>query len=131
MAMLAGPSARRHCAARVGPLASSGNAAIGPDSKPDTFDSPVTVHLRHFGRWHSRDDDADLAPQSRRVGMAFVETWIGRHCGEARRLLRRQACGARAEVALRGGLGAEYAAAPFDHVQVQLENALLVEDRLE
>jgi len=44
MAPLAGPSARRRCAARVGALASSGNAAIGPDSLPDTVDSPVTVH---------------------------------------------------------------------------------------
>jgi len=41
MAPLFVPSARRRCEARVGPLASSGNAAIGTDSKPDTIDSPV------------------------------------------------------------------------------------------
>src|SRR5438876_2136863 len=45
MAPQSGSSARRRCAARVGPLASSGNAAIGPESKPDTIDSPVTGHL--------------------------------------------------------------------------------------
>jgi len=30
--------------ARVAPLASSANAAMGPESEPDTSDSPVTAY---------------------------------------------------------------------------------------
>src|SRR6266576_4895093 len=89
------------------------------------------TRLWNFGRKHAREDDADLAPQTRRIGMALVEARIGRHCGEARRLFRRHARGTRAEVPLRSGFSAEHPAAPFDDVEVQLENALLVEDGFE
>src|SRR5947207_13016598 len=54
MAPLSGPSARHRCAARVGPLASSGNAAIGTESKPDTTDSLITGH------WLQAVDDMSL-----------------------------------------------------------------------
>ncbi len=44
MAPLFVPRARRRCEAMAHPLASNGNEAIGTKSKPDTFDSFVTVH---------------------------------------------------------------------------------------
>ena len=63
--------------------------------------------------------------------MALVEARIGRHRRKAGRLLGRHARGARTEVPLRSGFSAEHAAAPFNDVQIQLENALLVEDPFE
>ena len=48
-----------------------------------------------------------------------------RHRGETRRLLGRKLRGRNAEVALRRSLGTEHAVAPLDHVEVELEDALL------
>src|SRR5512132_1699281 len=63
--------------------------------------------------------------------MALVEAWMGRHRREAGGLLGRHARRARTEIPLGGGFGAEHAAAPFDDIEVQLENALLIEDGFE
>src|SRR5262245_19906975 len=91
----------------------------------------AVTKLRHFGRMHPRENDAYLAVQPRRPLVALVEARIRRHGREARTLLGRKPRGRRPEVALRRGLGPEHAAAPLDHVQIELEDALLVEDRLE
>jgi len=44
MARRSAPSARRRSEARVGPLASCGNAAIGVERKPDSIELGVTGH---------------------------------------------------------------------------------------
>ena len=66
-----------------------------------------------------------------RARVALVEARVRRHRREPRRLLRRELRRRHAEVALRRGLGAEHAVAPFDHVEVELENPPLRQHRLE
>src|SRR4029079_3856062 len=51
--------------------------------------------------------------------------------GEERRLLRAEIRRRLVEVAVRGGIRAPDAVPPFDHVQIQLEDALLRQLRLE
>src|SRR5436190_341073 len=68
---------------------------------------------------------------SARVGMFLVIARIRRHRREARGLFRRQCGRARAEVTPRRGFGAENPIAPFDDVEIELEDAALVEHRLE
>src|SRR6266513_1852751 len=83
--------------------------------------------LRQLRRGHARENDRYLARQPFRVRRAFVMTRIGRHRGQPRRLLGVQLAGADAEVMACGRLAAENAIAPLDDVEVELEDAPLVE----
>src|SRR6185437_1656357 len=85
--------------------------------------------LRQVGGGHPREDDPYFLREARRTLVMLVEPRVRRHRGEPRRLLGGQARCGYAEIVLRGGLGAEYAAPPFDDVEVELEDAPLVEHR--
>src|SRR5207253_6883337 len=91
----------------------------------------VLTLLGQFRNLHPLQNDRDLAIHAFRVWMALVIPWVGRHRGEPSGLLRGQRRSADTEVVPSSRFAPEDAIAPFDHVEVELEDASLVEHRFE
>ena len=83
---------------------------------------------RHLRGRHSRQNNRSLVGQAGRVAVAVVEARTRHHTGQSCRLLGAKLRGADAVVVPRRRFGAEYAVAPFDDVEIDLENALLAPD---
>src|SRR5205823_14269632 len=96
-----------------------------------------TPRLLHFSLhdalpiWHPAEHDADLARETARVGMPLVVARVGRHGRQACGLWRIERRRGDAEIAPRRGLASEHAVAPLDDVEIELEDAAFVENRLE
>ena len=78
-----------------------------------------------FGGVHAALDDCGAAGQVARVAVTVVVARVRQHHGQAGGLGGVQVRGRRAEIMARGGLGTEYAAAEFDHVQINFQDAFL------
>src|SRR5215831_5117847 len=89
------------------------------------------IELRQLSGLHTRQDDGYLARKPARARVSFIVSGIWRHRGESCRLFDRKIYGAGGKIVMRRRFAPEDAVTPLDHVEIDLENAPLVEDRLE